>query len=196
MTFEPHISELLKKAVELKASGDANGAIKMLHSVLMEDFQCTEAYEELGDNYISLRQLDKAEKALDQAVHLNPQSSNARYLRGFLYSLQEKWNNSVTELEHANEIAPNHPEILRCLGWSLYNENRGQRGLAILERSESLRPADPNILCDLGVCYMNSSDYRNARKAFQKVIDMNPNSAQARECMNFLNSLEAKNVNA
>jgi len=196
MTCEPHITELLKKAVELKTSGDSQGAIKVLHSVLVDDFRCSEAYEELGDNYISMRQLAKAEKALDQAVKCNANSSNGRYLRGFLYSLQEKWNNSVAELEQANAIAPNHPEILRCLGWSMYNENRGQRGLAILERSESLRPSDPNILCDLGVCYMNSADYLNARKSFQKVIDMNPNSSQARECMNFLNTLEGENVNA
>ncbi len=195
MTYEPHISELLQIATELKSSGNSMEAIKVLHSILIDDYMCVVAYEELGDNYISLRQLDKAEKALDQAVKINPDSSNARYLRGFLYSLQEKWNNSVTELEYANEIAPNHPEILRCLGWSLYNENRGQRGLAILERSESLRPSDPNILCDLGVCYMNSSDYQNARKSFQKVIDMNPQSDQARECMNFLNLLENKHVN-
>ena len=118
------------------------------------------------------------------------------YLRGFLYSLQEKWNKSVEELERANEVAPNHPEILRCLGWSLYNENRGQKGLAILERSESLRPSDPNILCDLGVCYMNSKYFSRARETFEKVVDLNPNSSQAQECLNFLNILEEENVQA
>jgi tetratricopeptide (TPR) repeat protein len=194
MDQESYISKILKQATELKASGNSAKAIRVLHSVLMEDHNCVSAYEELGDNYISLRQLDKAEKALDQAVKIDPKTSNARYLRGFLYSLQEKWNKSVEELERANEMAPNHPEILRCLGWSLYNENRGQKGLAILERSETLRPSDPNILCDLGVCYMNSKDFTRARIAFQKVIDTNPNSAQARECLNFLNMLEEKRL--
>jgi len=196
MTEQTHDSELLKQATELKVSGNSAKAISVLHSVLMNDHNCVQAYEELGDNYISLRQLDKAEKALDHALKLDLKASNARYLRGFLYSLQEKWSKSVEELELANEVAPNHPEILRCLGWSLYNEDRGQRGLAILERSESLKPSDPNILCDLGVCYMNSADFTRARGAFQKVVDMNPLSAQARECMNFLNILDTKHAHA
>ncbi len=196
MDQESHISDLLKQATELKSSGNSIKAISVLHSVLIDDHNCTEAYEELGDNYLSLRQLDKAEKALDQAIKINPKASNALYLRGFLYSLQEKWNKSVEELEQANEVAPNHPEILRCLGWSLYNENRGQKGLAILERSKTLRPSDPNILCDLGVCYMNSKYFSRAREIFQKVVDMNPLSDQAQECMNFLNILEEKNVQA
>jgi Tfp pilus assembly protein PilF len=194
MDQELHISELLKQATELKQNGNSAKAINVLHSVLIDDHNCIQAYEELGDNYISLRQLEKAEKALDQAIKIDPKASNARYLRGFLYSLQEKWNRSVEELEQANDIAPNHPEILRCLGWSLYNENRGQKGIAILERSETLRPSDPNILCDLGVCYMNNKDFTRARESFQKVIDMNPHSNQARECLNFLNMLEEKQV--
>ncbi len=192
MTYETHISELLHKATELKNSGNSMKAIQILHEILINDYHCAQAYEELGDNYISLRQLDKAEKALNQALKINPESSNARYLRGFLYSLQEKWQNSIEELEKANDLIPNHPEILRCLGWALYNSNRGSKGLAILERSETLRPSDPNILCDLGVCYMNSNDFVHARSAFQKVIDSNPHSDQARECMNFLEILEKK----
>ena len=84
---------------------------------------------------------------------------------------------------------PNHPEILRCLGWSFYNTNRTAQGIAVLERSLILNPTDPNILCDLGVCYMNSTQYEKAHNTFLKVIKIDPNSEQAIEYLKILKSI-------
>jgi len=192
MKYDSTIVQLLEKSEQLKKEGDFEKAIQILQKIILENAECIEAYEELGDNYLSLRELDKAEKALMQALKLNNASANAHYLLGFLFSLQQKWYKSVEELLIADKIFSNHSEILRCLGWSLYNSNRWGQGIAILERSHTLNPQDANILCDLGVCYMSSTHYKEAKKTFESVIRLNPVSDQARECIRFLKMLDTK----
>ncbi len=192
MNYDQFVIDMLAQSEDLKIMGEHEKAVKLLNKLIVHEPNCFEAFEELGDNYISLRKLDKARKALQEAVRLSPKSANAHYLLGFLYSLEQKWEASVEELEKADQISPNHPEILRCLGWSYHNFNRrSQQGLAILERSNNLAPDDPNILCDLGVCYMNSDNAKKAEEAFRKVLKINPNSNQAKECLAFLNILKA-----
>ncbi|PID70795.1 hypothetical protein CSB37_00420 [bacterium DOLZORAL124_38_8] len=191
MKYEKFILELLETAEEQKLAGNHETAIKTCQQIVLQEPHCAEAFEEMGDNYISLRFLSKAEKALKQAIKINPQASNAHYLLGFLFSLQEEWGKSVEQLQTADELMPNHPEILRCMGWSCYNQNRqSQRGIAILERSKNLSPNDPNVLCDLGVCYMNSNQHLKAIPLFEQVIKLSPNTGLAEECQRFLNILK------
>ena len=192
MKYNTTTLSLLQKADRLKKGGDYEGAIGLLQKVILEDSDCIEAYEELGDNYLSLRKLDQAEKALQQALKLDDVSANAHYLLGFLYSLEQKWGLSTEELIIADEVSPNNPEILRCLGWSIYNANRATQGIALLERSQTLRPTDANILCDLGVCYLNNADFAKAEEIFKRVIRISPDSDQAREACRFLDMLKRR----
>ncbi len=189
LNYDDHILEMLEKAEDLKCEGQFDEAIKVLQKVVISEPECSEAYEEIGDNYLSLRELDKAEKALAQALKLSPNSANALYLRGFLLSLQEKWTQSVDELQRADQMYPNHPEILRCLGWSFYNSNRKAQGIAVLERSVALNPDDPSALCDLGVCYMNSTQYEKAQTIFSRVVKIDPTFEQAQEYLKILKTL-------
>jgi len=188
-TYEYTITDAAGNLIE----GEFEKAIELLNQVVLLESSCAEAYEELGDNLMSLRKLSKAERALKQALKANPKSANAHYLLGFLFSLQHKWGKSVEELEAADGIFPNHPEILRCLGWSIYNANRQAQGIAVLERSQSLNPGDQNILCDLGVCHMNSGDEEHAKVCFKQVIQLNPRTDQAAEAQNFLKMIDRQN---
>jgi len=189
MKYDEAVTTMLGQAEELKNEGRSEEAIKLLHTVIMETPNCIEAFEELGDNYLSLQDPIKAKKALQQALKLNARSSNAHYLLGFLLSMEEDWTHSVEELKVADEISPNHPEILRCLGWAVYNANRRTQGISLLERSRNLSPFDPNILCDLGVCYMNSLQHKEAEEVFKAALKLDPNSEQAKECLKVLEAI-------
>ena len=64
-------SEVLKKAEELKLTGDHEKAIKFLEDVLVADLNVSKAYEEIADNFLSLKEFDKAILALEQAIKSN-----------------------------------------------------------------------------------------------------------------------------
>ena len=56
---------LLVHAEELKLQNKHRDAIGVCESIVSTDLECSEAYEEIGDNYISLREYPKAKIALE-----------------------------------------------------------------------------------------------------------------------------------
>lgn len=184
--YDNAVWETLEKAESMKFEGDFQEAIHLLEQLILEEPDCSEAYEELGDNYLSLKEIDKAEKAICYALKLTPDSSNAHYLWGFMHSLSANWMQSVDALCEADRLLPNHPEILRCLGWAFYNTNRVSQGISVLERSRNLNPMDPNTLCDLGVCYLNTMRLDDAQSCFDSALKLDPESEQAQECLRML----------
>ena len=178
---------LIEEADKKKNEGKHLEAIRICEKILTSDLKCVEAFEEIGDNYLSLRKYEKAEKALKHAIKINKDSANANYLLGFVYSCTGKWKNSVELLEKADESYPNHPEILRCLGWSMYHYGQKKRGVILLERSLFLAPNDPLILNDLGVCYLNEKEFSKAALLFKKTLQVEPDNQKAKECLNAVN---------
>lgn len=177
------INFLIQEADEKKMDGKHEEAITICEKILLQDLTCLEAYEEIGDNYLSLRQYSKAEKALKMAIKLDPKSANANYLLGFVYSALGQWGKSISFLEKAEELETNHPEILRCLGWSVFHNGERKKGIILLERALALAQNDPLILSDLGVCYLNEKDFDRALYLFKKVLEIEPENEKARECL-------------
>lgn len=177
------IETLLSEADQMKLNGRHREAIKICEKLLLSDLDCVEAYEEIGDNYLSLKEFEKAQKALLRGVMLDPSSPNANYLLGFTYSSLGEWEKSIEYLENADKVQTNHPEILRCLGWSYFHYGQKKKGLIVLERALNLAWDDCLILCDLGVCYLNEKNFERAIALFQKVLTLEPENEKARECL-------------
>lgn len=175
--------DLLKQADECKLRGDHQEAIRICQSILYDDLKCTEAYEEIGDNYMNLREYDKAVAALMKAIELNPDSANAHYLLGFSKSAKNEWKESVQILERANKLEPNHPEILRCLGWSIFHHGRQNQGLIVLTRALNMAPNDCFIMSDLGMCYLGTREFDKAEEIFSAIVNIEPHNNRAHECL-------------
>jgi len=174
---------LLAESDKLKMAGEHLEAIRICEKILATDLDIEQAYEEIGDNFLSMREYDKAEKALIQALRLNPASANAHYLIGFAFSATGKWTDSIEHLETADRLQVNHPEILRCLGWSIFHSGEKKQGLVLLERALNLSPRDPLILSDLGICYLNDKDFDRANMLFRKVLEIEPDNEKIKECL-------------
>lgn len=174
---------VLQELDKVKSEGNHERAITLCEKHILNDPQFVELYEEIGDNYISLREYKKAEKALNYAIKLDKNSANGNYLLGFLYSARAQWKLSIKHLEKANKAQPNHPEILRCLGWSIFHFSKPMQGLAVLERAMNMTPNDPLILSDIGVCYLNLRRFNEAIRVFNKVMAIEPENEKVKECL-------------
>lgn len=174
---------LIMEADRKKMDGRHEEAIHICETILNHDLDSTEALEEIGDNYLSLREYAKARKALDRSLSIDPYSANGNYLMGFTHSALGNWKNSVDHLERADELQPNHPEILRCLGWSVFHYGQRKRGLIILERALTMTPNDALILCDLAVCYLNDREFERTVNLLRRALALDPENQKARECL-------------
>ena len=177
------LAQMLREADQLKLNGQHQDAIQLANRMLITDLDFVEAYEELGDNYLSLREFEKAKKALRYALKLNPRSANALYLMGFLYSSLGDFERSIGFLEQANDVQKHHPEILRCLGWSIFHKGDRKHGLMLLERAKAMAPSDPLILCDLAVCYLNNREFDRTIALLEEALSVDPQNEKAKDCL-------------
>lgn len=177
------IMDVLEEAERLKMECRHSEAIALLEGILLDDPENVPALEEIADNELSLEQYDRAETAARRAVALEPESYTGHYILGFLASLQEQWNMALKELQAANKLKSNNPEILRCLGWVLFNANNRVQGIVTLERALNLDPENTLSLCDLGVCYLHIHNFQKAKTLFKRALDLEPENERARECV-------------
>ena len=182
----PHSSDTLQRlecAEQLKLTGKHEEALKLLEALLMEDPENVPALEEVADNELSLGHFSRAERAAKQAVAIGKKSYTGHYILGFVRSHEEKWDLALKELKVANTLSPNNAEILRCLGWGLFNAGQRAQGIVTLERALNLDQENPLTLCDLGSAYLQMQNLRKARSLFQRAMEIDPENERARECI-------------
>ncbi len=180
--LDNEIDEALSNIEELKLSGSHKESIKEAEKLLCDDPNCVSALEEIADNYVSLDQFDRAEKACERALKLNEKSYTAKYILGFISSHKQDWPKAIGFLKSSNDIHSNNPEILRCLGWAMFNSKKRTQGIVILERALNLDPDNSLTLCDLGICYLQTKDFEKSVELLKHAMDIDPDNKRIRDC--------------
>lgn len=184
------VIDRLETAEQLKLTGEFEQALSILEQLLVEDPENVSALEEVADNELSLEHFPRAETAAQQAISLDAQSYTGHYILGFLRSQEEEWEKALVHLQESNKLQPNNAEILRCLGWALFNSGKRAQGIVTLERSLNLDNGNPLTLCDLGVSYLQTHNVLKAKSLFQRTLDLDPENERARECVQAVKRLE------
>lgn len=184
------VGRLLKEAEDLKMEACHADALVILEQILAANPDNVMALEEVADNELSLEQYDRAERAARHAVALDPKSFDAHYIIGFIESFREHWQLSIDSLRKANALEPNNPEILRCLGWSLFSGGQVLPGTVTLERALNLEATNPLILCDLGVVYLKMKEYPKAKALLERALEIDPANLRVKECLDMAVRIE------
>lgn len=189
-SLPPNVLERLERAEQLKLTGKHQDALDILEQLVLEDPSNVAALEEIADNELSLERFDRAEAAAIQAITLDASSYTGQYILGFIRSQGAKWEEAFKRLKEANRLKSNNPEILRCLGWVLFNMGQKPQGVVTLERSLNLDSDNTLTLCDLGVAYLELQNFSKARALFLRALDLDPHNPRARECVAAIERLQ------
>lgn len=182
--------ERLEEAEQLKLMGQNSEALLILEQLLIEDPENISALEEVADNELSLEHFDRAQTAAARAIALDAESYTGHYILGFLRSVDKAWDDGIVHLKKANSLRPNNAEILRCLGWALFNSGQRAQGIVTLERALNLDSENPLTLCDLGVAYLQTRNIVKAKSLFDRALELEPESVKALECIKAVQKLE------
>ncbi|MAE68525.1 MAG: tetratricopeptide repeat protein [Candidatus Peribacteraceae bacterium] len=182
--------ERLEEAEQLKLMGHYLEALSILEELLIEDPENISALEEVADNELSLEHYDRAEAAAARAIALDDESYTGHYILGFLRSVDQQWEQGIVHLKKSNIIRPNNAEILRCLGWALFNSGQRAQGIVTLERALNLDNENPLTLCDLGVSYLQTRNIIKAKSLFDRALELEPENPKAIECIKAVQKLE------
>jgi tetratricopeptide (TPR) repeat protein len=99
---------------------------------------------------------------------------------GVAYYKKSDYLKAVTSFKKALEEDPGDNEAVQLMGLSYYLAGRPGEAIGPLEKVQTWYPsANVDAAYILGVCYLQTKDYPNARKAFAKMFGVPADSAAA-----------------
>jgi len=145
------IKSIIIEIEKIKNSWDYNKAEEIVENALMKYSDDYRLYEEIADINLYNWNLEKAEKAVNFALELNPLSATWNYLKGFLLLSKDKVKEALKHLKKSNELMWNNSEVLRNLGWAYTMIWETDKWITILKRALILSPWDALIKEDLAM---------------------------------------------
>src|SRR3954452_22039991 len=136
---------------------------------------------------------DEARAAqLKTAADRSPSDSEIRVQLGKLYFDAERYDDASRWYEDALKVDPKNVNASTDLGIAYYYSNQPDRALAQFERSLAIDPKHSKTLLNIGIVRaFGKQDLDGAEKAWQRVLDLAPDSQEAAVAKRGLDGLRA-----
>ena len=127
----------------------------------------------------------------------NATSPVPRVQLGNLYFDAEQYVESARWYEEALKLDPNDPNVSTDLGIAYYYQNQPDRALQQFDRSLQIDPNHSKTLLNVGVVRAwGKQDLDGAAKAWEKVIEVAPNSEEAKRAKQGLEGIRSAHPEA
>lgn len=124
--------------------------------------------------------LDDARRELDTLAGEKPEEAGVERLRGIVAYENNRLAEADASFARALTQDPTDLEAMQLRGVTLYRLGKPDEAIPLLEKAhaaEAVANADPNYV--LGLCYISTRRYDDARHAFAMQYDFSPDSAAA-----------------
>ena len=130
--------------------------------------------------------------AFKSMAEREPANPKPRVELANLYFDSEKFDDAIKWYSEALKLQPNDVEVSTDLGVSYYYTNQADRALEQFSRSLQLDPKHMKTLLNVGVVKaFAKQDLPGAEEAWQKVVDIAPQSPEAQAAKRALDSLRS-----
>ena len=130
--------------------------------------------------------------ALKAAIDKNSADAESRIKLGDLYFDAERFADAARWYEDALRVDPKSVNASTDLGIAYYYLNQPDRALEQFTRSLAIEPRHTKTLLNVGIVRaFGKQDLEGAAKAWQQVIDVAPDSAEARMATQALQGLRS-----
>jgi tetratricopeptide (TPR) repeat protein len=141
--------------------------------------------------------LDTAEVARYRAIaDRDPSNATPRIQLGNLYFDAEQYTDAIAWYEKALELDPTNADVSTDLGVSYYYTNQPDRALAQFKRSLAIDPKHTKTMLNEGIVLaFGKQDLEGASRAWQRVVDLAPNTPEGQAARRALDSMKAAHPN-
>jgi tetratricopeptide (TPR) repeat protein len=133
-----------------------------------------------AEEMVKRGRLDEALGILNSLSSTHPEPKGAEYLRGLVLYQKGNFHDATSAFANAAEQNPNDLEAMKMEGASLFRMGRSAEAIPLLEKAKNAsqrQNVDPEYV--LGLCYLDTNRYDDARHAFASQYEFPPDSAQA-----------------
>jgi tetratricopeptide (TPR) repeat protein len=130
--------------------------------------------------------------SLKAGADKNPSDAEVRVQLGNLYFDAERYDEAARWYEAALKVDPKNVNASTDLGIAYYYSNQPDRALAQFDRSLEIDPRHSKTLLNIGIVRaFGKQDLDGAEKAWQRVLDVAPNSPEAEVAKKGLDGLRS-----
>lgn len=127
-------------------------------------------------------QVGAARDTYETLLGVRPRFAPAANNLAYIYQEEEGMLERAFELaEIARTEAPDNPDIADTLGWILYKRGDYERALELILEAAVARPGSGEILYHLGLAHYRQREFQESGEAFNKAIELDPDSPLAEE---------------
>lgn len=129
-------------------------------------------------------------KVLEDAAGREPSNAEPRVELGNLYFDAERYEDAVRWYQEGLKLAPNDVNVSTDLGVCYYYMNQPDKALEQFDHSLTIDPKHTKTLLNVGIVKaFGKQDLEGASKAWARVLEIAPDSAEAQAAKRALDSL-------
>jgi len=136
-------------------------------------------YNNRGNAYSELNQLETAIKDYNKAIELSPNNAGAYYNRGNAHRNLNQYAKAIEDYSKAIEKNPKFAVAYGNRGVTYRRLNQYEKAFKDFERVIELNPNDAVAYNSHGLTYAESNQPERAIEDYNKAIELNPNYAEA-----------------
>ena len=177
---------VMDEAAALFAAGDFRRALPALQKILAADPNNLDAALRLATSHSTLGRTREAEAAFERAAAIAPSSQDVRTYLALHYARTADWPRAIPLLEQVVSESPDRLTAVEALaalharrGQAAMDQGRTAEALADFERARTLHPAGFTRDLELGVLYLASRRFGDARTALDRALAARPDDPMA-----------------
>lgn len=172
----------------LQRKGRESDAIEYFEKALAISPDELSVMTTLALSYNGLRRYGDADAIYERALKLDPY--NVLILNNYAYNLSERGVNLEKALEMSRftiNKEPNSASYLDTYGWICYKMGNYEEARKHIEKAVAISGSSAVLMEHLGDVYDALRDKKNAKKYWEKSLELNPNNQGVKEKLKFIN---------
>lgn len=178
------------EGVAREKNGDPDGAKRAYQQAIKIDNENKDAHLALAKLYYNQGKYMYAALSYGDAVYLDPLDTQARYMQGLSFFNADEWSRAVNVWEDVLHYDPDHqlvrmllPQTYYALAVEYNRQGKSAMGRTAFDKALSINSNSnewlPGSMRILGKYYRSKGLYKESLQAYQEVIELRPNDADA-----------------
>jgi TolB-like protein/cytochrome c-type biogenesis protein CcmH/NrfG len=123
--------------------------------------------------------LERARRAAETAVRLQPELGDAHSALGlFYYFCLQDFERALLELDEARKHSPNDGSVIFYTGLVKRRQGKLDEAIELLKKATSFDPRNPDMWVNLARSYRGKRDFKMAREMFDRAFAVSPDEVQ------------------